>query len=75
MAQFKDHHGFNGIMLGKEGLNWHLELTQCSSHPISPQHTVDDLLVFYIPSKSDWIDSCEQVRISGFTQVSSFNPY
>ncbi len=36
LAEFADHSGFSGVMLGRENLSWHLALTFCHTHPIIP---------------------------------------
>lgn len=75
IAQFNDHDGFNGIMLGREGLGWHIEFTVCQSHPVQPQHTEEDLLVLYYPDEAEWSQACERMVKAGFTVTTSFNPY
>lgn len=75
MGDFVDHDGFSGVILGDQGLAWHLEFTQCLKHPILPQATLDDLLVLYIPNQVDWEHSCEKMLQVGFVVVESFNPY
>ncbi|WP_421504632.1 VOC family protein [Erwinia rhapontici] len=75
LGSFSDHEGFSGHMLGRDGLGWHLEFTQCHHHPVSPSPSDDDLLVLYVPDKALWDDACSRMERAGFTKVSSFNPY
>lgn len=75
LDSFRDHAGFDGAMLGHAGAHYHLEFTQCRVHPVQPTPTMDDLLVLYIPVKSEWQASCKNMLIAGFKQVTSFNPY
>ncbi len=75
IADFNDHEGFSGIMLGREGLHWHMEFTTCHNHPIKPLHTEEDLLVLYYPDSIEWEGVCVRMVESGFSFVSSFNPY
>lgn len=75
IADFNDHEGFSGIMLGREGLQWHMELTTCHYHPVKPLHTEEDLLVLYYPDSTEWVGVCARMVESGFSIVSSFNPY
>ncbi len=35
IGEFTDHQGFSGVMLGAEGLGWHLEFTLCHTFPTS----------------------------------------
>lgn len=75
IAEFADHDGFSGIILGHDSLAWHLEFTVCHSHPVKPQPSTEDLLVLYIPETSEWQASCERMLRAGFVAVESFNPY
>jgi catechol 2,3-dioxygenase-like lactoylglutathione lyase family enzyme len=75
LARFQDHGGFDGVMLGPPGMDYHLEFTFCRTHPAAPTPTHEDLLVFYVPERTGWIDACSRMLDAGFTEVSPFNPY
>ena len=75
LASFRDHDGFDGIMLGSEQSDYHLEFTRSRRHPIVPSPTPEDLLILYHPSVSDWRLACERMAASGFQEAGSFNPY
>lgn len=75
IADFADHDGFSGIMLGRDDVQWHIEFTVCHHHPVSPSPTEDDLLVLYYPDKTEWERVCARMLAAGFTQAASFNPY
>lgn len=75
VGSFEDHQGFDGIMLGTPGANYHFEFTLCRAHPVAPAPTAEDLAVFYVPTLSDWQDACARMLAAGFRQVASFNPY
>jgi hypothetical protein len=75
LGEFAEHEGFDGVMLGKRGAAYHLEFTVCRLHPVRPQPTHDDLLVFYIPDALEWQVYCERMLAAGFKRVVSFNPY
>jgi catechol 2,3-dioxygenase-like lactoylglutathione lyase family enzyme len=75
LARFQDHHGFDGVMLGRSGMDYHFEFTQCREHPVSPTPTPEDLLVFYLPEREGWRSTCERLVDNGFICVTSFNPY
>ncbi|MDT8853056.1 VOC family protein [Pantoea dispersa] len=75
IAEFYDHDGFNGVMLGRKDLDWHLEFTCCPGHPVKPSPTEDDLLVLYYPDENAWKLACETMIDAGFKQTNSFNPY
>ena len=73
--RFENHEGFDGIMLGLPGANYHFEFTRCSEHPVVPRPTDEDLVVFYIPSRPEWESACKNMIAAGFKPVASFNPY
>jgi hypothetical protein len=75
IGRFEDHEGFDGVMLGQVGSNYHFEFTRCRGHPVQPSPTKEDLAVFYIESLSEWQAACGKMMSAGFKQVSSFNPY
>ncbi len=75
IGSFKDHEGFDGVMLGNSGDHYHFEFTRCRQHPVIPAPTPEDLFVFYIADMGDWQRSCATMVAAGFKQVTSFNPY
>jgi hypothetical protein len=75
LSGFRDHDGFDGVMVGFPGADYHLEFTRSRRHPVTPSPTAEDLLVFYYPSQSEWHVACESMDAAGFQGVSSFNPY
>ena len=75
IGRFEDHAGFDGVMLGAEGQDYHLEFTRCRKHPLQPSPTPEDLLVFYVPDSPAWQCRCEAMRHAGFREVESYNPY
>ena len=75
LARFEDHQGFDGVMLGRSGMDYHFEFTYCREHPVAPTPTHEDLLVFYIKDQHEWQLVCERVAESGFVCVRSLNPY
>jgi len=75
IADFIDHDGFSGVMVGHRSAPWHIEFTLCHHHPVKPAATAEDLLVLYYPDAAEWTVRCEAMRKAGFTEVVSFNPY
>src|SRR5690348_12348585 len=75
LFEFKDHDGFDGVILGLRSHSYHLEFTKCEHERAGRAPTKDNLLVFYIPNKSDWSQICNSMEKAGFTCVTSFNPY
>ena len=75
LAAFEDHDGFDGVMLGAAGADYHFEFTRHRRHPVKPSPTVEDLIVFYLPSQSEWQAACASLTDAGYETVEPFNPY
>ena len=75
LGEFKDHEGFDGIMLGHSEWPYHFEFTLHRNSPVKPTPTQEDLIVFYIPNKGDWKRTIDKLEVAGFSSIQSFNPY
>lgn len=75
LGSFRDHDGFDGVMLGNAGMEYHFEFTRQRSHPVGKAPTQDNLLVFYVPEQEDWKARCDRMESAGFRPVPSYNPY
>lgn len=75
LGRFSEHDGFDGVMLGDAGMDFHLEFTMCRRHPLRPTPTPEDLLVFYVPEAEEWSRRCSAMQAAGFQEVQPFNPY
>ena len=75
LAQFENHEGFDGVVLGNPNDSYHIEFTHHHGASVGKAPTEDNLLVFYIEDKSEWEVSCSQALSAGFVQVTSYNPY
>ena len=75
LGKFENHQGFNGSIVGHERHPFHLEFTQHIGTKAGKSPTQDNLLVFYIPNETDWLNSCAQMKLAGFKSVTSYNPY
>ena len=51
VAEFKDHEGFDGVMLGHRGAPYHLEFTHKAGHAAGDAPSEENLLVFYLPER------------------------
>lgn len=74
-GSFENHDGFDGVMLGVNGSNYHFEFTRCRTHPVAAAPTPEDLLVLYLPDAAEWQAACAGMLAAGFERVSSFNRY
>ena len=75
LAEFHDHDGFDGIILGHPQQLYHLEFTTQRGHLVGTASTQDHLLVFYLPDQAEWEASCARMLAAGFQRVPSYNPY
>ncbi|MFY7739263.1 MAG: VOC family protein [Flavobacterium sp.] len=74
LGGFENHNGYDGVFIGKQEENWHLEFTQSDE---VPNHTFDDddLLVFYPNSKLEFDLLKEKLEHHSVQFVISKNPY
>lgn len=75
IGSFTDHAGFDGVFLGRPGMDYHFELTYCRRQPISPTPGPEDLLVFYIADQRSWRTRCQRFLDAGLTETDPINPY
>jgi catechol 2,3-dioxygenase-like lactoylglutathione lyase family enzyme len=75
LYEFKDHDGFDGVMLGHKGASYHLEFTRKAGHKAGTAPTEDNLLVFYLPDEDEWQRAIDRLEGHGYTTVKAFNPY
>jgi catechol 2,3-dioxygenase-like lactoylglutathione lyase family enzyme len=75
LARFDDHDGFDGVMLGRDGVPWHLEFTRRRGHPVPRVDDGEDLLVFYLPDGDAWRAAVRRLEARGHRPVPSTNPW
>lgn len=74
-GEFRDHDGFDGVILGRSDWPYHFELTHHHGSHAGRAPTPEHLLVFYLPETERWLRACERMQSAGFERVASFNPY
>ncbi|GET23205.1 VOC family protein [Prolixibacter denitrificans] len=74
LGGFHDHDGYDGIFLGKDGADWHLEYTKSGEAP-NHHPDDDDLLVFYVETGQEYTELNQQIQTKGFHPVEPANPY
>jgi catechol 2,3-dioxygenase-like lactoylglutathione lyase family enzyme len=75
LSEFRDHAGFDGVMLGRPGAGYHLEFTRRRGHRAGRAPTEDNLLVFYLPDRDAWQRAVDRLERYGHRPVPAFNPY
>lgn len=73
--EFKDHVGFNGIMLGFESMGYHLEFVQNDAHKIGRAPTEHNVIVFYLPDEMLWKAAISKMIDAGYQPVNPYIPY
>lgn len=74
LGTFQNHDGYDGVFLGKKGVDWHLEFTQ-SDEKVSHQFNEDDHLVFYLDSQAQITAVLDKVKEYNIPIKVPKNPY
>lgn len=75
LAQFNDHDGFDGVILGHPQHPYHLEFTHHRGSKVGRAPSKEHLLAFYLPDGETWQTACDALIQAGFRPVPSYNPY
>jgi catechol 2,3-dioxygenase-like lactoylglutathione lyase family enzyme len=75
LYEFKDHDGFDAVMLGHRGAPYHLAFVRKTGHRMARDPSEDNLLVFYLPEADEWARAVARLESRGHRPVPSFNPY
>ncbi|KHN94835.1 Fe(2+) transport protein 3 [Metarhizium album ARSEF 1941] len=71
LLRFKNHDGFDGIVLGHRDAAYHLELTSVTGHEAGTAPTQDNLLVFYLPEPEPYRAAVSRMESRGFSRVAT----
>jgi catechol 2,3-dioxygenase-like lactoylglutathione lyase family enzyme len=71
---FENHNGYDGVFIGKDNENWHLEFTQCDSKT-NLIFDDDDILVFYPNTKIEYEMIHERLKNNSVSILEAKNPY
>jgi len=74
LGGFQNHHNYDGIFIGKSGLDWHFEFTQSQS---KAKHTFDeeDVIVLYSKTISDYNELENKLIRNNISLITAINPY
>jgi len=75
LAEFKDHQGFDGAIIGHQNHSYHLEFTHHRGTQVGGAPSQDNLIVFYLPNSSEWQSACADMLAAGFKAVTAYNPF
>src|SRR5512143_2904685 len=54
LGSFENHDGFDGVIIGAPGAEYHLEFTRRHGHAAGRAPTQENLLVFYVLDEGEW---------------------
>lgn len=74
LGGFQNHNNYDGIFIGKSGLDWHFEFTQSES-PAKHIFDEDDVIVLYPKSISDYKNLISKLEQSNISTITAANPF
>jgi catechol 2,3-dioxygenase-like lactoylglutathione lyase family enzyme len=74
LGGFQKHNNYDGVFIGKSGLDWHFEFTQSES---KAKHTFDeeDVIVLYPKTISDYNELENKLIRNNISIITAINPY
>lgn len=75
IGSFSDHNGYDGVMLGINGANIHLEFTQHVHESPCPAPSLDNLLVLYYVTEAEFNTAVHLIESHGHHPVAPENDY
>jgi catechol 2,3-dioxygenase-like lactoylglutathione lyase family enzyme len=74
LGSFENHNNYDGIFIGKQNLDWHLEFTQ-SDEVVEFNFNEDDILVFYPENIFEYDLLIKNINKNNISFKESKNPY
>ncbi|WP_328387293.1 VOC family protein [Nocardia sp. NBC_00416] len=75
LYRFENHAGYDGVMLGLPGAEYHLEFTTRAAGSPGNAPSEDNLLVLYFESESRMYETVRRLGEFGAEPVATENPY
>jgi len=75
LFRFEEHAGYDGVMLGLPGTDYHVEFTRHRDGSPCPAPTLDNLLVLYFGSADEAAAVAARLDELGHPAVPAENPY
>lgn len=75
LSSWRDHEGFDGVILGHPYGPYHLEFIRDHKAPPAPAPHEEQLLVFYLHDEAEWHRRCDAMFAAGFEVVRNTNPF
>lgn len=74
LGEFKGHNAYDGVFLGLQNADWHLEFTE-SNKQADHEFDEDDLLVFYPSTNAEYQQLKNRIKAHEIERIASKNPY
>ncbi len=74
LGTFENHDGYDGLFLGKKGLDWHLEFT-CTKEAVHRTMDEDDAMVFYPENQEELNQILSRLEQASIPLEHPKNPY
>src|SRR6187402_2762422 len=74
LGGFQNHDNYDGVFIGKSGLDWHFEFTQSQT---KANHTFDedDMIVLYPPIILEYNNLITKILDNNISFIASKNPF
>ncbi|SHH42372.1 VOC family protein [Flavobacterium johnsoniae] len=74
LGGFDNHNNYDGIFIGKSGLDWHFEFTQ-SNTKAKHSFDEDDITVLYPKSILDYNELIKKISHENIETIAAVNPF
>jgi catechol 2,3-dioxygenase-like lactoylglutathione lyase family enzyme len=75
LAEWTDHEGFDGLVVGDAASGWQAEFIHEHAHPAPPPPGPEHLLVFYVADRAALSARSAAMDAAGCRRVQPNNPY
>jgi len=77
LSEFKDHEGFDGVMIGLPDWGHHLEFVYHPTYRLKEvaAPSKENLIVFYYETKKSYLEAIHRMELYGAKEVAPENPY
>jgi catechol 2,3-dioxygenase-like lactoylglutathione lyase family enzyme len=74
LGGFENHNNYDGIFIGKPGLDWHFEFTQSTEKAVH-SFDQDDVMVFYPKTIEDYNRLINTLLNNNISSITANNPF
>jgi catechol 2,3-dioxygenase-like lactoylglutathione lyase family enzyme len=74
LGGFESHNNYDGIFIGKPGLDWHFEFTQSTQKAVH-SFDQDDVMVFYPKTIEDYNRLINSLLNNNISSITANNPF